>query len=80
MKNIDKLKKAFTEALNLPADSEIEGLTYNSIPEWDSLAHMALISHLDEAFDIMIDTEDIIELSSFEKAKQILAKYGVEFE
>ena len=40
---------------------------------------MSLVAALEDEFDIMIDTDDIIDLSSFEKGKEILAKYGVEF-
>lgn len=80
MTNDELLIKAFREALDLPADAEVETLEYNRIPQWDSIAHMALISRLDEAFDIMIDTADIIELSSFAKAKEIIGKYGVTFQ
>ncbi|MCM3590189.1 acyl carrier protein [Brevibacillus borstelensis] len=79
MTNKELLKKAFVEALNLPPETDVETLQYNSIPEWDSLAHMALISQLDEAFDIMLDTEDVIDLSSYQKAEEILSKYGVTF-
>jgi acyl carrier protein len=79
MTNKELLKKAFVEALNLPPETDVEALQYNSIPEWDSLAHMALISQLDDVFDIMIDTEDVIDLSSYQKAEEILSKYGVTF-
>jgi acyl carrier protein len=41
---------------------------------------MSLISALEEAFDIMMDTDDIIDFSSYEKGKEILKKYDVEIE
>ena len=55
-----------------------EKLQYNDIPEWDSIGHMTLISGLEEEFNISIDTDDIVDFSSFEKGKQILKKYKVE--
>lgn len=55
------------------------GLEYQAIEAWDSVGHMGLISELEDAFDIMMDTDDIIEFSSFEKGKEILGKYDVEF-
>lgn len=79
MSNLDQLKQVFILALALPQDTVVEDLQYNNIPEWDSIAHMSLIAHIDEAFDIMMDTEDIIDLSTFQKAQEILAKYGVTF-
>jgi len=78
MTNTEKYKKAFTETLGIN-NNELANLKYQDIPQWDSVGHMSLISALEEAFDIMFDTDDIIDLSSFEKGKEILKKYNVEF-
>jgi Acyl carrier protein len=56
-----------------------ETLTYNSSPEWDSVGHMELIAELEETFNIMMETDDIIDFSSYEKGKEILAKYDIKF-
>ncbi len=80
MNNEQKLQNVFIEALGLPVDTDVENLVYNGIPEWDSIAHMALVAQLDDQFDIMLDTEHIIDISSFIKAKEVLGLYGVEFE
>lgn len=48
------------------------------IEAWDSVGHMGLIAALEEAFGIMLDTDDIIDLSSFEKGQEILKKYNIE--
>lgn len=77
--NEQKLQAIFAEALGIPEEQVVDDLQYNSIPEWDSIAHMALVAAIDEAFDIMMDTDDVIDMSSFAKAKEILQKYGVEF-
>ena len=74
-----KLKESFAEALNIDVDTVNVGLKYQAIPEWDSISHMMLISQIEEDFDISIDTDDVIDLSSFEKAIEILSKYGVKF-
>jgi len=79
MNNQEKLKDAFAKALGVEPDVVKDTLQYNSIPEWDSVAHLALIAELEETFDIMFDTDDIINLSSPLKARGILEKYGVEF-
>ena len=59
----------------------MSGLNYQDIEAWDSVGHMSLIAALEDAFDIMMDTDDIIDLNSYEKGKEILSKadYGVEF-
>ena len=77
--NIDKLRTIFVEALGIKLEQVSDELTYNSIPEWDSIGHMTLISELDSQFVIMLDTDDVLDMSSFAKAKEILAKYDVEF-
>ena len=79
MNNLNKLYDVFVKSLNISL-SEVTGqLTYNSIPEWDSVAHMAMVAELENAFDIMLETDDIIDMSSVNKAKEILEKYNVIF-
>ena len=80
MNNLEKYNKVFTETLEIGED-KLEGLTYQSIHTWDSVGHMSLIASLENAFDIMFDTMDVIDLSSYEKGKEILSKeeYGVDF-
>lgn len=78
MNNLEKYVNAFKETFEIEEEKVI-GLEYQAIPEWDSVGHMNLIAALEDAFDIMLDTDDIIDLSSFEKGKEIVNKYGVEF-
>jgi acyl carrier protein len=77
--NTAKLTAAFASALVVAETQIHDDLAYNSIKEWDSTAHMLLIAELENAFDVMLDTDDIIDMSSVGKAKTILAKYGVAF-
>lgn len=77
MSNIEKYNKAFIETLGVE-EAALEGLTYQSIKAWDSVGHMTLIAAIEEAFDIMMDTEDIIDFSSYEKGKELLKKYDVQ--
>lgn len=79
MTNKEKYVQAFVEGLEIEAD-KVEGLVYEAIPEWDSVGHMNLIGCIEDAFDIMMETDDIIEFSSFEKGIEILAKYDVVIE
>lgn len=78
MTNLEKYNNVFVENLQISED-QLVGLTYQSVELWDSVGHMSLVAALEDEFDIMIDTDDIIDLSSYEKGKEILAKYGVEF-
>lgn len=74
----DKLQSVFRDALNLPSDTEVTTLEYRGIEQWDSVAHMQLVAEIEDAFDVMIDTEDVIDMSSYAKAREILAKYDVD--
>jgi len=77
--NEERLRQAFTEGLGIDGDIDWAGLTYRGIREWDSVAHMQLIAELEESFGVMLDTSDVIAMSSFTIAKEILQRYGVSF-
>ena len=79
MSNLEKYKKAFTETFEI-SEEQTKGLKYQDIQAWDSVGHMGLVAAIEDAFDIMMDTDDIIDLSSFEKGMEILSKnYDIEF-
>ncbi len=77
--NNKKIVEIFSKSLGISEEIICDSLEYNSIPEWDSIAHMTLISELEDGFDIMLDTDDIIEMSSVSKAKDILGKHNISF-
>ena len=77
MGNIEKYNKAFMEAFEITED-KLVGLKYQDIPAWDSVGHMSLVAALEDAFGIMMDTDDIIDLNSYERGKEILKKYDIE--
>jgi len=79
MENKKKLLQAFAEALGVDTNIIIDELEYDDLLEWDSVGHMSLVSEIEEVFDIMIESEDIIEMNSLVKIKEILLKYDVEF-
>ena len=76
--NLDKYIGSYKEAFEVEETVINEKLEYQSIPEWDSIGHMGLIAALEEAYDISIDTDDVIDFSSFEKGKEILKKYKID--
>jgi len=69
---------AFVEAFSIEEDKVNNDLKYESITEWDSIGHMGLIAELEDGFEISMEMDDIIDFSSFEKGKEILAKYNIE--
>lgn len=79
MTNVEKYNNVFVENLQISED-KLVGLKYQGVELWDSVGHMTLVSALEDAFDIMMETDDIIDLSSYEKGIVILKeKYNVEF-
>lgn len=77
MTNLEKYNAVFCETLNVKED-QLAGLKYQGVPEWDSVGHMSLVAAIEDAFDIMMEMDDIIDLSSYEKGKELLKKYEVE--
>jgi acyl carrier protein len=71
----EKLKSAFVQALGIEENIVKDSLAYQSIPQWDSITHMILISEIESAFDISLETDDVIDMSSFAKASEIVGKY-----
>ncbi len=79
MNHLEKYNQAFCEALEL-TEEKLEGLKYQDIPAWDSVGHMGLVAAIEDSFDIMMDTDDIIDFSSYEKGKEILTNnYHITF-
>lgn len=78
LSSLARLQQAFTDALELPADTDHERLAYRETASWDSLAHMQLIITIESAFDVMMDTDDVLALNSFPVSKEILRRHGVD--
>jgi acyl carrier protein len=76
---LSELRAVFSDALSLPADVDVSTLTYRSVPQWDSVAHMALVARLERRFDLMLETDEVLDLSSFTRCREILARHGVQF-
>ena len=77
MSNLDKYKQCFIGSFTLDESALKDNIEYNSIPEWDSIGHMAMIAELEEVFGISMDIDDIIEFSSYNKGIEILKKYEI---
>ena len=79
MSNLEIYRKVFLKSLSVDESKVNDKLKYNDIPEWDSIGHMTLMSGLEEEFKISIETDDIVDFSSFEKGQEILKKYKINF-
>lgn len=77
MTNREKYDRVFMENLSVTASQLNELLVYQSVPAWDSVGHMSLIAGLEDAFDLMLEMDDVIDFSSYHKGIETLAKYSV---
>ena len=75
----NKYDQAFITAFSIDETVLGADLKYESIREWDSIGHMQLIAELEDSFEISMEMDDIIDFSSYEKGKEILVKYNIEF-
>ncbi|MER7165129.1 acyl carrier protein [Micromonospora sp. NPDC000207] len=74
----DRLRAVFVDALELPGDVDVENLTYRDIEQWDSLGHMTLVAAVEDEFDVQLETDQVIDLSSFKVALDMLRGLGVD--
>lgn len=75
--NEEQVVAVFARVLGIEATQVTDELHYNTIPQWDSIAHMSVVAALEEAFNVMIDMDEVIDMSSVGKAREILRKHGV---
>ena len=78
MSMVEKYSEIFKTSLNVDADKVNENLKYNEIDEWDSIGHMTLMAALEEEYKISLETDDIVDFSSYKKGIEILKKYNIE--
>lgn len=78
MTNLEKLNSIFCEVFSVDASVLNADFDKNSVESWDSVHQLSLTSSVEDEFDIMLDAEDILEFTSYDNAKTILAKYEIE--
>lgn len=76
--NLDTLRALFRESFDLDETSPVDDLAYRGIPAWDSVGHMRLVAALETEFSVMLETDEVLDMSSFAKAVAILGKHGVD--
>lgn len=77
VENKNKFDSVFCQIFGIESKDLNENLKYNTIAAWDSIAHMTMIAELEETFNIVFETDDIVNFSSYEIGKGILQKYGI---
>jgi acyl carrier protein len=78
MTNKEKYEKVFLDCFAVTHDALNENFTYQCVAAWDSVGHMEMVAALEDVFAIMMETEDIIEFSSYTVGIEKLKKYGID--
>ena len=79
MTNQEKYNKVFTTLFNIDDHQLNKDFTFKNVEDWDSILHLSLITELEDTFDVMLETEDILSFGSYENGMKILEKYKVSF-
>ncbi len=78
MNTTEQLHDIIAGALSVSVSKIDDQLSYQGIPEWDSMSHVSLISELESNYQISIEMEDALEMSTVSKVREVLTRYGVE--
>lgn len=78
MTNLEKYNEIFTEVFGVDASVLNDSFGKETVDQWDSVHQLNLVSLLEEAFDIMLDPEDIMVFTSYAAGKEILKNQDVE--
>lgn len=72
MRTQDRLRDVFVNVLELASDADVTSLKYRDVEEWDSVGHMALVAAIEDEFEVQFDTDQVIDMSSFQVALEML--------
>lgn len=75
---ISQLDAAFRRALELTSETDVSSLKYRDIEQWDSIGHMALVAEIESEYDVMFSTDEVVALSSYDKAIELLRAHGID--
>jgi acyl carrier protein len=78
MSNLDKYNEIFCEVFTVNQEALHDEFSKESVEKWDSVLQLSLVTHIEDAFDIMFEPEDIMDFTSYKKGKEILSKNGIE--
>ena len=77
MTNLEKLNNIFCEVFAVEASALESEFNKCTVESWDSVHQLSLTTAVEDAFDIMLDAEDILEFTSYDNAKKVLLKYDI---
>ena len=80
MENVKKYNVIFMEVFSVGEEVLNDEFKQGNVENWNSIHQLNSVSYIEESFDVMLDTEDILGLTSYSKGKEILvSKYNINF-
>lgn len=75
-----KLRETLADVFGMkPSEIKVE-LGREDIDSWDSLKQMDLVMSLERAYDVSLDMEDIVRMTTVAAIMEVLAAKGVSLE
>ncbi len=75
---LKKYNEVFMSSFNV-GEEQLKDLAYKVYPEWNSMAHIALISKLEEVLEINFEADDIFALTSYDEGRSLLkSRFGLD--
>lgn len=80
MTNLEKLNQIFCEVYSVEESALNEEFVNTNVETWDSIHQLSMVAAIEEAYDLMMDAEDILEMTSYVNVKKLLtSKYEIAF-
>lgn len=80
MTSLEKLNQIFCDVYSVDESALNETFINTNVDSWDSIHQLSMVAAIEEAFDLMMDAEDILEMTSYENVKNLLkSKYDISF-
>ncbi len=77
MTALEKYNHCFINTFGVTEKELNKSFTFKDVAEWDSVAHLSLITELEDEFDVLFDSDDILHFGSYENGKEILRRMGI---
>lgn len=74
----DQLSLLFAEGIGIEPDRISEGTSPENTSEWDSMAAMALVSLIEDTFQVRLTTREIMKMRTVAMARAVLRSKGVQ--
>ena len=72
-----KLKNILTKVLLVDEATISDSMSRKTVKEWDSMAHLMLVSEIETAFEVTMNDDDIMEIQTVADIKKTLQKLGI---